>query len=123
MGTSPTSAAVAGVVFFGAGDFKVTFSAGELVMIPRSKGGLCYGVLDRCTLDKGKAVWSVALGPSVGKNVPERWLGKILAGAAGKRDTLGEPQRAIGRPPLPQVPDGTDQLFPSLSTTMLSPFF
>ena len=58
--------------------------------IPRSKGGLCYGVLDRCTLDKGKAVWSVALGPSVGKNVPKRWLGKILAGAAGKRDTLGE---------------------------------
>jgi hypothetical protein len=27
-------------------------------------------------------VWNVALGPGVGKAVPERWLGKIISGTA-----------------------------------------
>ena len=43
----------------------ISFSAGDLVLVPRSKGGMSYGVLATSQDDKGRIVWNVEGGTSV----------------------------------------------------------
>ena len=76
---------------------QVGFEAGELVLVPRSKGGLCYGVLETSKMQGSKEIWNVAVGPKLVKPVPALWIGKLIAQGAslGGLDTLGEPQRAV----------------------------
>mmetsp|Transcript_4703 Transcript_4703/g.10800 ORF Transcript_4703/g.10800 Transcript_4703/m.10800 type:complete len:211 (+) Transcript_4703:23-655(+) len=101
VGTAPRLNDFHGVVFQYACDFKVVFDAGELVLVPRSKGGFCYGVLEKFKMSGTKRIWNVALGGAAVKPVPELWLGKILSSATtSDRDAFSEPQRSIGRSPV-----------------------
>jgi len=43
----------------------ISFSAGDLVLVPRSKGGMSYGVLATSQDDKGRIVWNVEVGTCV----------------------------------------------------------
>jgi hypothetical protein len=112
VGTAPSASDLHGVVFPFACDFKLSFQPGDFVIVPRSKGGFCYGVLDSSKRDGGgTTVWTVSIGPKTIKPAPEGWLGKVVAAGAsrGGFDTIGEPQRAIGRAPLPE--DISDVVF------------
>lgn len=110
IGNPPKVSDITCVIFPSACDFKVPFHAGDLVLVPRSRGGLCYGVLDgsHISYSNGKqTIWSVTVGQKMVKPIPEKWLGKVVVcqnlsdqSAANAPDTLGDPGRTIGRRPI-----------------------
>jgi len=100
VGSSPTRSAITALVFQFSVDFHLSFSAGDLVLVPRSKGGLSYGVLGASQDAKGRVVWSVEMGHGAFKSVPQMLIGKILGGSTRTRADTLEPSRALGREPL-----------------------
>ncbi|EKX32921.1 hypothetical protein GUITHDRAFT_148299 [Guillardia theta CCMP2712] len=100
VGSSPTPGQCQMVVFSFGVDYKITFDAGDLVLVPRSKGGLCFGVLESRKTDAKKRVfWNVELGAGAVKPVPEPMLGKSLSGICAKRSEEINNIRAIGKEP------------------------